>query len=295
MNDFAAAKKKTILVADNNIHSRRLVADVLRGGGFENCNSAADGDELAKATAEINPMVVITASRLPLVSGLEYTRMIRRGYKNVSRTLPIIVMTNTPNKKFLERARTSGVDEMLVCPFSSEALFSRIEAVIIRPRLFVDSARYIGPCRRRRMLEDYNGPFRRFSDPVDENIEAPWEAESNRELVRIGIQKISELVVGLTPGDRRKLREIYSTVREAEQLADEVRDEAFAGAVKSLGRYITGVGASLDLDIEVISTHIDAMQQLAALNAEHGPERQFLIDGLIKVVDKRLGRSVQPA
>jgi CheY-like chemotaxis protein len=293
MRDYALAQTQSIIVCDNNQHNRRLVADVLIGGGFEKCHFANDGEELLKATEELSPKVVITASRLPKVSGLEYTRIIRSGHKDVNRTLSIIVMTNTPTKGFIEAARVSGVDEMLACPFSADGLFRRIEAVIIRPRRFVDSARYVGPCRRRRMVQDYSGPMRRFSDPIEEDIAAPWEAESNRELVRFGVQKISELATGLTPGDRRKLREIYAAVQEAEQLADEVRDDALAGAVKSLGRYITGMGASSDLDTEVISTHIDALQQLGILKAEHGVERQLLIDGLVKVVDKKLGRTAR--
>jgi len=290
MKGYALAKSQPIIVCDDNLYNRRLIADVLIGGGFVKCHFAVDGEELLKLTQELVPKVVITASRLPKISGLEFTRMVRNGYGSVSRTLSIIVMTNTPTKEFIEAARESGVDEMLAIPFSADGLFRRIEAVIIRPRRFVDSARYVGPCRRRRMVQDYAGPMRRFSDPIEEDIEAPWEAESNRELVRLGVQKISELAADLTPGDRRKLREVFAAVKEAEQLADEVRDEAFAGAVKSLGRYIGGMGASVDLDTEVITTHIDAMHQLGVLKAEHGVERQLLIDGLVKVVDKKLGR-----
>ena len=69
---------------------------------------------MLEQTVEYEPRIVITTSRLPEMSGLEYTRLIRGGYKNVSRLLSIIVMTDTPTKAFLDAAQASGVDEMLV-------------------------------------------------------------------------------------------------------------------------------------------------------------------------------------
>lgn len=239
-------------------------------------------------TEEHDPKIVITTSRLPGVSGLEYTRLVRAGHKNVPRELPIIVMTDTPTKAFLDAARESGVDEMLVRPFTAHAILVRVKAVIERPRQFIDSAKYIGPCRRRRMVEDYNGPRRRFIDPVGEGLGAPpWETGPNRMVVRNCVQRISELVDSLSPGDRRKLREIYATVQETEAIADQTLDAMLAAVTKSLGRYIVAVGASGDLDNEVITTHIDALGVLSS--AQH-VEREKLVEGLHRVVDKKLGR-----
>lgn len=278
------------LVCDENPHTRRLVADVLAGAGFEKVQFASDGKELLKLTVEFQPRIVITTSRVPEISGLEYTRIIRAGYENVSRALSIIVMTDTPTQKFIEAARQSGVDEMLVRPFTGAALLSRVEAVLLRPRRFVESVNYVGPCRRRRMLDEYGGPMRRFTDPLEESAKAPWEAESNRDLVRNCVTRISELSIALSPGDRRKLREVFAAVRDTEQLADDVRDKAMGDAARSLGRYIAAVGGAGAVDPEVLTTHIDAMQQLGALGSAQCAEREELVRGLVAVVDKRLGR-----
>jgi hypothetical protein len=158
--------------------------------------------------------------------------------------------------------------------------------------VFVDSAKYVGPCRRRRMVEDYDGPLRRFVDPMDDMPGAPaWEAESNRAVVRICVQKISELAKVLSSGDRKKLREIYSAVKETESVADVTRDLMLAMAARSLGRYITAIGANGVLDDEVVSTHIDAMHTLGMLTSAQHEERQKLVDGLARIVDKKLGRT----
>jgi CheY-like chemotaxis protein len=281
-----------IVVADQVAQTRNLVSEVLRGAGFSNILHARDGKELLDLTEEYLPKIVITTSRLPDLSGLEFTRLIRSGYKHLPREMAIIAMTDTPTRVFLDAARESGVDEMLVRPFTAQAIMLRVKAVLEHPRVFVDSAKYVGPCRRRRMVEDYDGPLRRFIDPVDDMPGAPaWESEPNRAVVRMCVQKISELANVLTTGDRKKLREIYSAVKETETIADDMRDVILAGAARSLGRYITAIGASGALDQEVVSTHIDAMHTLGMLTGAQHAERQKLVDGLGRIVDKKLGRA----
>lgn len=284
------AKHVQFLVCDDNQHTRRLVSEVLAGAGFEKVEFASSGAELLKLTIEFQPRIVITSSRVPALSGLEYTRIIRGGYGAVSRALSIVVMTDTPTQKFIDAARGAGVDEMLVRPFNGAALLSRVEAVLLRPRRFVESVNYVGPCRRRRMLDEYGGPLRRFTDPLEDTDKPLWEAEGNRELVRQCVTRISESAVGLTQGDRRKLREIFNAVREVEQLADDVRDQSMGDAARSLARYILAIGGAGVVDPEVVTTHIDAMQKLGYMTAQHLNEREQLVQGLVAVVDKRLGR-----
>jgi CheY-like chemotaxis protein len=279
------------VICDDNPFTRRLAADVLLGSGFDRVQFASSGDELLKLTVEAQPRIVLTSSRVPALSGLEFARIIRSGFGIVNRTMPIIVMTDTATTKFLDAARDAGVDEMLVRPFTGAALLSRVEAVLLRPRRFVETLNYVGPCRRRRMLQDYGGALRRFTDPLRE-IEKPlWEAEGNRELVRECVGKISRLASGLNPGDRIKLKRIYSAVLEAAELADEIRDEALGAAARSLLRYIIAIGGSAPVDPSVITTHADALVQLGRLNSEQGKAREMLVAGLVAIVDKRLGRS----
>jgi CheY-like chemotaxis protein len=286
------AKVNHIIVADAVSHTRNLVADVLRSLGFYSIIHARNGKELLELTIEYEPRIVITTSRLPELSGLEFTRLIRGGHKNVSRLLSIIVMTDTPTKAFLDAAQASGVDEMLVRPFTAQAMQVRIKAVMENPRPFIDSAVYVGPCRRRRMIVDYAGPLRRFVDPTDDMPGAlPWESEPNRQAVRKCVTKLSELSLGLTAGDRRKLREIYSATKETEGIADETKDAMMGAAARSLGRYIMAVGANGSPDPEVMTTHIDAMHTLGQLSGAQHRERELLVEGLVRVVDKRLGRS----
>ncbi len=285
------ATAPTFLIADPDPHARNLLAEVLRAAGYFAITHARDGKELLEKTCELRPRVVITTSRIPGISGLEFTRLIRAGFKDVPRQTSIIVMTDTPTKAFLDAAQKSGADEMLVRPFSSQAVMIRVKSVLERPREFVDSVVYIGPCRRRRMVEDYRGPRRRFTDPLeDESMLAEWEKDSNRAIVQACVRKISELAIDLSPDDRRKLREIYFATKEVESVADSLKDQMMGDAARSLGRYLSAVGASGHVDKEVLITHIDAMHTLGILGSKHHDEREGLIKGLQQVVDKKLTR-----
>ncbi|MFZ1989094.1 MAG: response regulator [Alphaproteobacteria bacterium] len=278
-----------VLVADDNRNIRRIVCEVLRGAGFNKVFQASDGQNLLQMTAQLKPRIVITASRLPSLSGLEFTRLVRASYEPINPALSIIVMTTTPTTAFLSAARESGVDEMLACPFAPAALLARIEAVLVRPRRFIKSAGYVGPCRRRRMLQDYEGTLRRESDQIRISETAAWEAEANRELVRQSVKDIIQCANGLTPDDYERIKALGRIVEQTEELADEIQDHMLASAAKSLQRYIAGMRASHTVDPEVIAAHVNAMQLLSVLSGEHTGERQSLVDGLTAVVDKRLG------
>ena len=288
---MSQSRPPSFLIADPDSHSRNLLAEVLRAAGYFAIHHARDGKELLEKTADLRPRVVFTTSRIAEMSGLEFTRTIRAGYQDVCRQTSIIVMTDTPTKTFLEAAQKSGADEMLARPFSSQAVMIRVKSVLECPREFVDGVVYIGPCRRRRMVEDYVGPRRRFTDPLDdERLLAEWEKESNRAIVRACIKKISELAIDLSANDRRKLREIYFATKHVEDVADSLKDRMMGDAARSLGRYLSAVGASGNVDKDVLVTHIDAMHTLGLLGSRHHGEREGLIKGLQQVVDKKLAR-----
>ncbi len=295
-----SSQRRTLqfLVCDENPHARRLVADVLIGAGFEKVAFASDGHELLRLSEDLQPRVVLTSSRIPgHISGLDYTRQIRAGFMNVSRVTSVIVMTNTPTQAFLTAARDAGVDEMLVRPFSGQALLARVEAVILRPRRFVESVAYVGPCRRRRMLDEYGGPLRRMADDAapapaatQRDHDGPaWEADSNRALMRQCVVRIAALAHALG-GDRAKLRDFDRAVREAVQLADDITDQAMGDSARSLVRYIGAIGATGALESDVLRTHIDAMQTLCVLGSAHQAQRAEVTTGLVAIVDKRIGR-----
>ena len=60
----------------------------------------------------------------------------------------------------ITQARDAGVNELVARPMSLKALSSRMEYIFDKPRPFVRSASYFGPCRRRKSVP-YKGKERR--------------------------------------------------------------------------------------------------------------------------------------
>jgi DNA-binding response OmpR family regulator len=280
---------RRIAVADASRHMRGMICDVLRNAGFTDILQAANSDELLQLVEQSRPRIVVLPAAFPGLSGLAFTRRIRNGYNFVPREMSIILTTDAPTKSFLEATREIGVDEVVVLPFTTQSLLARVRSVIERPRPFVDCAVYVGPCRRRRMLQDYKGPKRRMEDPVEEtNTGSLWQGETNRAAVRLCVQKISEYGALLGADNRLKLRQIYNSVMQIETRTSQEDDEALGAAARSLGRYIEAVSVDGQPAQDVVSTHIDAMHTLCAL-AEVGEEqRNQVIAGLERVVQRKL-------
>lgn len=153
-------KKISFLVVDDNDFMRTIVRRILASLGAETIHEATDGADALKLLKVVVPDIVILDWRMTPLDGIEFTQFIRRGEDSPNPFLPIIMMTGYSAFQHVMDARDAGVNEFLVKPVSAQRLFSRIQAVIERPRSFVRTQTYFGPDRRRRNLP-FKGPDRR--------------------------------------------------------------------------------------------------------------------------------------
>lgn len=283
--------RKRFIVCDPRHHTRSLVAGVLSHFS-PTVHFAACGSELLDATLMFAPDLVVTTSRIPHVSGLEFARLVRSGHQGVDRELGIIVMSHTATSKLLAAARDSGVDEVLVCPFTGAALLGKVNAAMQRRRPFVESTDYVGPSRRRR---DVNGRqvSRRLTDATDGEHHAPWKTEHYRNFTQFHANVLAELRVELSTRDRTAVRKMLDTSKTLANIAGSCSDQSLRDAANSLCRYLEGVGASGQLDSDAINVHVDALVRMSALGFGDDVERQRLSQGLSVVVDQRLARVVR--
>jgi two-component system, chemotaxis family, chemotaxis protein CheY len=153
-----------VLVVDDNPHMRSIVVAILRGVGIGVIKEASDGaDALGVMRAGIPDLIIADQNMAP-IDGLEFTKMVRTAPDSPYPFVPIIMMTGHTERSKVMEARDSGVNELVSKPISAKTLLDRIIAVIDRPRPFVKSPNYTGPCRRRIEVPDFRGPFRRKVD-----------------------------------------------------------------------------------------------------------------------------------
>lgn len=152
-----------ILVVDDNAQMRTIIGTVLTGVGVGQLHYAQDGWHALQVMHHTSIDVAYVDHEMPGMSGLDFLSMVRTRETD-ERFLPVIMVTGHSEMSRLIEARDRGVTEFLRKPVTVGSILARLESVILRPRLFVKSASYFGPDRRRRQASDYGGPRRRASD-----------------------------------------------------------------------------------------------------------------------------------
>jgi two-component system phosphate regulon response regulator PhoB len=108
-----------------------MVAFALRKGEYEPVH-AGDAREAASAISERVPDLILLDWMLPGSSGLELARRWRRD--DLTRDVPIIMLTARGEENDRVSGLESGVDDYVVKPFSARELLARIKAVLRRSR-----------------------------------------------------------------------------------------------------------------------------------------------------------------
>jgi CheY-like chemotaxis protein len=166
------------LIVDDNTHMRRILRAFLHGFGAREVLEAEDGALGIEMAISHQPDVILLDWEMPILDGIEVTRLIRQPSSGANPHIPVIMVSGHTEKRRIAQARDAGVTEFLAKPISSKSLYDRIFAVVAHPRPFVRTTTYFGPDRRRTSSVGYVGPERRKSAP--ELIRQRAIAEKNR-------------------------------------------------------------------------------------------------------------------
>ncbi len=283
----ADLKKMKILIVDPNAFMRGVVADSLRRLMVTNITAAASAMEAFIVGRMFKPDIVFVDWDAGRMSGLEFTREVRRNTTGISRETPIILLAGVIDHDQLMSARQSGINEFLLKPVSAQGVLSRIEEVVLRPRKFIDSRNYVGPCRRRKDEPGFAGPWRRLTD------EPPQKATS--EMAKENAFKLRQIIEGLTQyadrtnvdrqaGIRGMYRMLQQNAEEVARLGDEVIVKVWNTAI----RYIEGVGMTDTYDIEVVKYHFQTIAIILDMPEEAFLHRTSVANELERLVNKKI-------
>ena len=120
-----------ILVVEDESALVTLLRYNLEREGFR-VAEARDGEEALLAAREQKPDLVLLDWMLPLLSGLEVCRQMRRMAE--TRGVPIIMLTARGEEGDKLRGLDSGADDYVTKPFSPSELVARIRAALRRSR-----------------------------------------------------------------------------------------------------------------------------------------------------------------
>jgi CheY-like chemotaxis protein len=278
-----------MLVVDDKPFQRRLTIETLRTMRNVAVEYVESADLCLEMLAFFQPDVIVTAWDMESSDGVAMTQRIRSGEAgDAYRRVPVVLVTERGRASDIARARSCGVNEFVQTPFSTMTLLRRVRETQRRNRDFVESSKYVGPCRRRRLVEaGYDGPRRRLFDTNDKQADSP-EVQIRKGLARMYCERISLLLKALKPGDAAALRDLGLTCGQLSALAEDMKDRLFMSASSSLFNYIKGVGAEAPLNAEVVQAHLDSVVQLAELPNSQVELRQTVTQQLTVMVTKKL-------
>ncbi len=120
----AAIEAKTVLVVEDELDLRQLVAMILGDAGYQ-VRSAGNGREaLAEVQREV-PALILLDMKMPVMNGWEFVEAFRGSF---DRRVPIVVVTAAQDAK--QRATEVGADGYLSKPFELEALLDTVERYV---------------------------------------------------------------------------------------------------------------------------------------------------------------------
>jgi two-component system phosphate regulon response regulator PhoB len=125
----SALSRPLVLVVEDEAAIATLLRYNLEKQGFR-VEEAGDGQEALTRIAESAPDLVLLDWMLPVMSGIEVCRQIRR--RPNTRDLPVIMVTARTEDQDAVRGLNTGADDYITKPFNMDALLARMRALLRR-------------------------------------------------------------------------------------------------------------------------------------------------------------------
>jgi CheY-like chemotaxis protein len=141
-----------VLIVEDHAFTRLLIKEVLQSLGCNpaNVREAEDGVAGLKLLKEQRVHLIICDWQMEPMDGLTFVRRLRDPSNSIDPFVPIILCTAFTDRDLIERARDTGVTEIMTKPITVKSIEGKVRSILEQPRPFVDATQYFGPDRRRR-------------------------------------------------------------------------------------------------------------------------------------------------
>ena len=129
LDTTSSLPKPLVLIVEDEAPLATMLRYNLEKQGFR-VEEAGDGQEALTRIAEAQPDLVLLDWMLPVMSGIEVCRQIRR--RATTRDLPVIMVTARTEDQDAVRGLNTGADDYITKPFNMESLLARMRALLRR-------------------------------------------------------------------------------------------------------------------------------------------------------------------
>lgn len=120
-------KNMAILVVDDHSTVRRIVKNCLAKLGFKNILEAEDAEGALASLSQNKVELVISDWHMPSAAGDELLSIVNNDAK--LKTLPCLIVISQAQKAEIQKKPPAGKTQVLIKPFTAEALQAKMEAV----------------------------------------------------------------------------------------------------------------------------------------------------------------------
>ena len=124
------ASAKTVLIVEDNELNMRLFNDILQASGYQTIQTG-DGHEALELAEARRPDLILMDMRLPGISGLDVTRMIKE--RDHLRHIPVIAITASAFKGDEAIFLAGGCDGFIAKPISIPSFLDTIAKFLNEP------------------------------------------------------------------------------------------------------------------------------------------------------------------
>lgn len=166
-SDFYNLSRLSALIVDDDTNMRAILRMTLEACGFKEIEVANCAPKAFEIIKSVQPDLVITDWEMAGGGGIELVRLVRTNPDSPDHFLPIVLLTGYTHSESVQMARDAGATDFLAKPISAKRVVDRIIHLIEKPRPFVKSEDFFGPCRRRRENSDHDGLNNRVAPPEE--------------------------------------------------------------------------------------------------------------------------------
>ena len=118
----------SVLIVDDYATMLRIIKNLLKQIGFANVDEATDGGQALQMMRLKKYGLVISDWNMQPMTGIEFLREVRKD--NDLKPTPFIMVTAESKAENVVEAKSSGVSNYIIKPFSSEILKQKISSVL---------------------------------------------------------------------------------------------------------------------------------------------------------------------
>lgn len=118
----------SVLIVDDQVlfaDSMKMVFDGFKDSGISVIGVAHNGAEAVEAVERKNPDVILMDVRMPVMDGVEATRLIKQSYPEIK----IIILTTFDDDSYVHSALNYGADGYVLKNIKSEELINSVKSV----------------------------------------------------------------------------------------------------------------------------------------------------------------------